>query len=144
MDYDRVARTTKRLIEKNGRAITMLSKASVVSPSNAGKPWNGPGPATAPNGTVQQKYDLTFDTYGVFVVPATSIPTESRGLAYDWVSQDLLAQARHVILVPALGAPDLKLCTDYRDNDGLVQAIIWGQLLMPGDVPLLYCFGTKQ
>lgn len=138
-DYARLAETTKRLIEKNGREVTIYKQANAVSVPNTDKPWKG-------SGTLGQQTPLIepFTCKAVFAVPATSIPTESRGLAFDWVAKDLLIQARHVLLVAAKGAPFLKEHTVYIDNDGTQNAIIWGQLLKPGDIGLLYVFGTRE
>lgn len=133
MDYVKTAKGVKAKIDKYGREITMYKIDS--TPADNTKPWKGAGSP-----------DLIepFVTKGVFAVPATSIPTESRGLAFDWVSKELLSQARHVILVAAYGAPMLRDYKIYRDDSGKEQAIIWGQLLQPGPVGLLYVFGTRE
>lgn len=133
MDYVKKALGVKIKIDKYGRSIRLYKLDRTVADTS--KPWKGSG-----------SHQLTeeYATKGVFVVPATSIPTESRGLAYDWVSKDLLSQARHVILVAAYGAPDLREHNVFIDSDGKSQAIIWGQLLKPGDVGLLYVFGTRE
>lgn len=133
MDYNKIALNVKRLIAENGRDITLYKLSKTTADPN--KPWKGPG-TPVPGGA--------YATKGVFAVPATSIPTESRGLAFDWVSKDLLSQARHVILVAALDAPDLRDYTSFVDEDGKSQGIIWGQLLKPGPVGLLYVFGTLE
>lgn len=138
INYERMARTTKRLIEGNGRRIEVLRTATQVSPANSATPWKGAGSQGSATPIVERHF-----VNALFAVPATSIPTESRGLAYDWVAKDLLLKARHVFLVAALGNPDLKMMNQYIDTDGSRQEIIWGQLLKPGTVPLLYCFGTS-
>lgn len=133
MDFVKAALNTKRLIAKNGRDITLYKLDRTVA--DVTKPWKGSAAPTLGS---------PYVTKGVFAVPATSIPTESRGLAYDWVSKDLLTQARHVILVAAYDAPDLREYNAFSDTNGLTQAIIWGQLLQPGPVGLLYVFGTRE
>lgn len=133
MDYDAIAQIAKDQILDKGRAIS-LYKLSGDPPANVLKPWRGKG--------VQTK-GTPVNTYGVFAVPNTSIPTESRGLGFDWVDQDLLKRARHVCIVPAVGNPDLEgfhICSDgARDF-----TIIWGQCLQPGTVKLIYVFGLAE
>lgn len=132
MDYNKLAATTKRLIDAKGRTVQFYKLDS--TPVDPLRPWVGAGTHTPTDVVI---------TKAVFAIGNTSIPTESRGLAFDWVDKDLLRVTRHVVLVPALGLPslqDYKLVTDLGKNWG----IIWGQLLQPGDVPLMYCFGLKE
>jgi hypothetical protein len=132
MDYAKLAATAKRLCDKAGRPIT-LYKLSAVN-ADAAKPWRGAAVSTSIE---------PVSTVGVFVVPQTSIPTESRGLAFDWIDQELLKRARHVCMVAADGLPDLD---DYKQilDDGVKWDIIWGQCLRPGSTRLLYVFGLAQ
>ena len=131
VDYVKLAKTCQRLINKNGREIR-LQKLAVAE--NVAEPW---------------KSVITQDTLaevickGVFVVPQTSIPTESRGLAFDWVDQDLLKSTRHVVMVAALGLPDLDAYQFVTDS-GKDWKITWGQCLQPSGERLLYVFGLKQ
>lgn len=131
VDYVKLAKTCQRLINKNGREIR-LQKLAVAE--NVTEPW---------------KSAITMDTLaevickGVFVVPQTSIPTESRGLAFDWVDQDLLKSTRHVVMVAALGLPDLDAYPFVTDS-GKDWKITWGQCLQPAGERLLYVFGLKQ
>ena len=131
VDYVKLAKTCQRLINKNGREIR-LQKLAVTE--NVTEPWKS-AIATDPLAEVICK--------GVFVVPQTSIPTESRGLAFDWVDQDLLKSTRHVVMVAALGLPDLDAYQFVTDS-GKDWKITWGQCLQPSGERLLYVFGLKQ
>lgn len=135
MDYTKSAANAQRLIRQNGRLLTFSKLESVAA--DVGKPWRGAGVPV----------DVEpIEEYGVFVIGNTSIPTESRGLAYDWVDSELLKTTRHVCLVPALGLPILdnyKTIIDHTNDDGRWN-IIWGQCLQPGGIRILYCFGLKE
>lgn len=135
MDYEKAASNAQRLIRKNGRLLTLSKLEKTLA--NVGKPWRG----------FAEPADIEFiKEYGAFVIGNTSIPTESRGLAYDWVDSELLKTARHVCLVPALGLPILdnyKTIIDHTNNNGRWN-IIWGQCLQPGNVRILYCFGLQE
>ncbi len=133
-DYVEMAEIVEELINETGRSITLYKISGTAA--DATKPWRGtgtPGP-TKTDGVV---------TKGVFVIPATSIPTESRGLAFDWVDQALLRRTKHVCLTPARGLAVLdthKIITDSSVD----WKIIWGQCLQPGATRLLYIFGVEE
>lgn len=132
MDYAAMAATAKKLIIENGREITITKLSS--EPPNPLKPWRGP--------SVPVKIGHV-STYGVFAVPNTSIPTESRGLAFDWIDDELLKRARHVVIVPALDIPildDYNIITDAGEDF----TVIWGQCLQPGSTRIFYVFGLAQ
>jgi hypothetical protein len=131
VNYDKIAQMVKRQITDKGRGI-VLSKLATAPDAN--KPWRGPSTPFK----VEQ-----FSTFGLFAVPNTSIPTESRGLGLDWIDQDLLSRSRRVVIVAALDAPDLeqhKVLT--LGSEDLV--LIWGQCFQPGSVKLFYVFGLAQ
>jgi hypothetical protein len=128
MDFNKAAANAQRLIRKNGRPIQLYKLSS--TPVDVNKPWRGPG---APTDT-----DVVLE-FGVFAIGNTAIPTESRGLAFDWVDNELLRVTRHVCLVPALGLPVLE---DYKtivdlNNGNTRWNIIWGQCLQPADQRIL-------
>lgn len=131
-DYDEMSALAKELCDEFGRAVTLYKLGN--TDADAGKPWRGEGVQTP---------ESPVATVGVFVVPNTSIPTESRGLAFDWVDQELLTRVRHVLLVPALGLPVLD---DYKlvNDGGQDWKILWGQCLQPGPTRLLYVFGVAR
>ena len=135
MDLNRAAANAQRLIRKNGRPLQFYKLSGTIA--DPLKPWRGAGVAT--------DTDLV-EEYGTFVIGNTSIPTESRGLAFDWVDNELLKIARHVCLVPALGLPPME---DYKTiidpaNGGGRWNIIWGQCLQPNAIRVMYCFGLKE
>lgn len=132
INYVEMADTCKRMIDENGREIT-LSKTSAVPP-DAAKPWRGPSAQVKTN---------QVSAKGVFAIPNTSIPTESRGLGFDWVDAELLKRARRVVIVAAQGLPDLEsynILTDGSEDF----VLIWGQCLQPGSTKLFYVFGLAQ
>lgn len=131
-NYVKLAAGTKVKIIKNGRPIVLYKRDATAA--NPAKPWRGPD-APVNVGVV--------NAHGVFVVPNTSIPTESRGLGFDWVDQDLLKRVRRVCLVYADGLPDLENYNILVD-DGKEFVLTWGQCLKPGSVRLLYVFGMAQ
>lgn len=135
MDFAKAAANAQRLIRKNGRQLKLYQLSPTVA-DNA-KPWRGAGSPVDVNEVVE---------YGAFVIGNTSIPTESRGLAFDWVDNELLKVTRHVCLVPALGVPildDYKTIIDVT-NSNTRWNIIWGQCLQPAEQRIMYCFGLKQ
>jgi hypothetical protein len=131
-DYVKLAATSQRLIAKTGRIITFAKIANNVG--NVLKPWEGSGAHTLTD---------QVSTHGVFTIGNTSIPTESRGLAFDWVDQELLRVTRHVVIVAAKDIPSLIEHKVMLDG-GTTWSIIWGQLLQPGPIPLIYVFGLKE
>lgn len=132
VDYVKLASTAKRLIEKNGR---MVRFSRLTDQSEPGKEWSASGPQIIE----------TVNAKGVFIVANTSIPTVSRGLGLDWISEDLLKQARSVVMTFATGLPDLSNFHIVRELDSDRQnEIIWGQALQPADVKLMYILGLRE
>lgn len=131
VDYVKISATCKRLIDKNGRD---ASFKKFVQGANPAQPWK----ATVALDIVSQ-----VDCKGVFVIPQTSIPTESRGLAFDWVDHDLLKTTRHVVMIAAEGLPEME---DYHvvEDSGRTWKIVWGQCLQPADRRMLYVFGLQE
>lgn len=135
MNYTRIQEVAKRLIDTNGRDLKLYKLSKVSADST--KPWRGPA------GGAQEIAEVI--TKGAFVIGNTSIPTESRGLAFDWIDNDLLRITRHVCIVPALNNPvleDYKVMLDVDDSTRW--NILWGQCLKPGPTRLLYVFGLKE
>lgn len=135
MDFVKSAQNAQRLIRKNGRPLQFYKIGdSIADPT---KPWRGAG-APIDTGLVEE--------FGVFAIGNTSIPTESRGLAFDWVDSELLKTTRHVVLVPAFSLPvmeEYKTIIDVSQGNSRWN-IIWGQCLQPAEQRLIYCFGLKQ
>lgn len=135
MDFLRAAKNAQRLIRKNGRRVTLYKFDG--GPADPGKPWRGAG--------VPTDIEPVTDS-AVFAIGNTAIPTESRGLAFDWVDNELLKTTRHVFLFPALDLPPLE---EYKtmidiDNGNTRWNIIWGQCLQPADQRIMYVFGLQQ
>lgn len=133
MDYLKMATMARNQIIDKGRPI-VLSKLTGDPAADPAKPWRGTGAKVKVS---------PVNTYGVFAVPNTSIPTESRGLGYDWIDVELLKRARKVCIVPALDNPALD---DYHilTDGGKDFVLIWGQCLKPGTQPLIYVFGMAE
>jgi hypothetical protein len=135
MDFLKAASNAQRLIRANGRPVQLYKLDGTLA--DPLKPWRGAG---APTDTE------LVEEYGVFAIGNTAIPTESRGLAFDWVDSELLRVTRHVFLLPALDLPpmeDYKTVIDVK-NGNTRWNIIWGQCLQPAEQRILYCFGLKQ
>lgn len=132
MDYAKFAVLADKQIRDKGRAISLFKLSGV--PADNAKPWRGAGTQTKTG---------QIDTFGLFVIPNTSIPTESRGLGLDWIDQDLLKRTRRVCLVPALGLADLEPYSLLSDG-GREYVLIWGQCFKPGDTRIFYVFGLAE
>jgi len=124
------AETARRLIDKNGRAITIV-KLSQALDDNA-KPWRGEAaPRTTPEDSV--------DAIGVFV------PLSSQQILGIQASPDLdVTRGQQICLVAANNsAGDLTLHNEILDG-GTRWRIVRAQLLQPGSTALLYAFEVKQ
>lgn len=131
-DYSEGAALALELCTEFGRDLKFYKLSN--TPADPLKPGRGPGAPVRTN---------EVSSVGAFVIPNTSIPTESRGLAFDWIDQDLLRRVREVCLVPASGLPDLD---DYKLilDGGEYWKIIWGQCFKPGPTRLFYVFGVLR
>lgn len=135
MDFHKAALNAQRLIRLNGRQLKFYKLGSTVA--DPAMPWRGAGQPIDTEEVLE---------YGSFVIGNTAIPTESRGLAFDWVDEELLRTTRHVCIVPALDMPPME---DYKTiidiyNDNSRWNIIWGQCLQPAEEKIMYVFGLKQ
>jgi hypothetical protein len=131
-DYAEDAQFALEMIEEYGRPV-VISKLSAEDADNT-KPWRGAGAETP---------IASLSTTAAFIIPNTSIPTESRGLALDWIDEEQLRRVREVCIVPAAGMPDLK---DYSliTDDSTVYKIVWGQAFRPGPTRIFYVFGLVE
>jgi hypothetical protein len=120
------------MIEEYGRPIVIQQLST--DDADPEKPWRGPGTSTV---------IASLSTTGTFIIPNTSIPTESRGLALDWIDEEQLRRVREVCIVPAAGMPDL---IDYSliVDDTTVYRIVWGQAFRPGPTRIFYVFGLAE
>lgn len=132
MDYTEFAQAALDAITDAGRSVTLYKLDGAVIDNT--KPWRGKQAQTKTS---------AVPTFGLFVIPDTSIPTESRGLGLDWMDQELLKRARRVCLVPAMGNPDLEPYNVLSDGSRDF-VLIWGQCFKPGDTPIFYVFGLAE
>lgn len=131
-DYSDDVQFALEMIEEYGRAVVISKLSSEdVDPE---KPWRGAGIETP---------IASMSTKAAFIIPNTSIPTESRGLALDWIDEEQLRRVREVCIIAAAGMPDLK---DYSliTDDSTVYKIIWGQAFRPGPIRIFYVFGLVE
>jgi hypothetical protein len=133
MDYNRFVDITDQKIRETGRAVTLYKLDN--TPVDSTKPWRGPASTPAKI--------ASYSTFGLFMIPHTSIPTESRGLAMDWIDVDLLKRSKRVCLIPAKGAPDLQPYSLLSDG-GSDFVLIWGQAFKPGPTLIFYVFGLAE
>lgn len=131
VDYARLAATAKRLIEANGRSITLLRANS--TPTDASKPWRG---AAASAATALGGASIT--AIGVFVSPSGSQLGRTR--REDGTLSVVFEQ---VCLVAAASLPagtDLEEFTRVTDG-GRVWRIEVVEPLNPGSTALVYSLG---
>lgn len=124
-DYSGFVALAQRLIENNGRSVTMQRhSAGVADPS---KPWKGPGVPTI---------DLTKNVQAVF------LPAGGNSFGKNFISSELLERCEQVCMVAPTDI-SLEGFTAILDNGSRWQ-IEWGQVLRPGPVIVLYAFGVKR
>jgi hypothetical protein len=126
MDYARAVALAQRLINKNGRTITVERLSS--TPTDANKPWKGPSAPTVA-GSAQPK--------GVFL-PVSSA-SELGLFAPD---DELLKRIEQLVLIAADGVNAFD--TFHRISDGVLYRIDWVRVLKPGDTVILYAMGIKR
>lgn len=126
MDYARAQALARKLIAKNGKAVTFQRlDATAVDPT---KPWKGPGTPT-----VAQSEDTV----------AVSLPHASLvDLGFNAVDDELLKRTEQVLLVPG-GAVDLEPFTNLLEA-GVRWRIEWVRTLKPATLTVLYAFGVKR
>lgn len=126
MDYVKIAATVTKLINANGRDITISKIDKATQDPN--KPWKQ---STTPPALLG-----SLATRGVFVPPSGT------GFGMSFVPAELLARCDEVLLVgPAV--EDMDTYNLILDN-GLRYSIEWVYKLKPNFNVLLYAFGTKR
>lgn len=126
MDYARAVALAQRLINKNGRLITIDRLSSV--PVDADKPWKGPGAPTV---------DATVSPKAVFLPHASLID-----LGLFAKDDELLKRVEQVALIASDGVNDLS--GFHRITDVVMYRIDWVRALKPGDTVILYAMGIKR
>jgi hypothetical protein len=129
VDYNRLAATALRLINKNGRSISFVKLNE--TPADSDRPWNGPVAG-----------ETTIDLKGVFVPPNTvrQFGLTALGEGTEW--KDLVTFSEEIIIV-AQGEVDLREYTKVVDRTER-WGIIGMQVLRPGDVTLLAFVGVRR
>lgn len=129
VDYVRLQATALRLINENGRAITLVRKSR--TPADANEPWNGP-----------TGMDTSLSLVGVFVPPNSvrefGLPALGEGTEYV----DMLRFSQQIVIV-APQANDVRGYEIVRDR-----SVDWGilatQVLRPGDLTMLAFIGVRR
>lgn len=124
MDYARAVALAQRLINKNGRTITIDRLSAVALDVN--KPWKGPGAPTVA---------ATVSPKAVFL-PHASLSD----LGLFAPDDELLKRAEQVALLAADGTNDFT--TFHRITDTTMYRIDWVRALKPGDTVILYAIGV--
>jgi hypothetical protein len=127
MDYARAVALAQRLIDKNGRTITIDQLSSV--PVDANKPWKGPAVPTVA---------ATASLKAVFL-PVSSA-SELGLFAKD---DELLKRVEQVALIAADGVNDLTAFHRITDV-GSFWKVDWTRELKPGPTTILYAIGVKR
>jgi hypothetical protein len=126
MDYARAVALAQRLINKNGRTITVEQLSS--TPADPSKPWKGPGaPTVAASATPKAVF-----------LPVSSA-SELGLFAKD---DELLKRVEQLVLLAADGVNAFD--EFHRINDTVVYRIDWVRALKPGDTVILYAMGIKR
>ncbi len=128
-DFTKIAKTVKRLIDANGRSVTLIKQG--VTEADGTKPWRSdPAPAAE-----------SVTGIGVFV------STEPGKLGAQWFNPTNLKRGDQVLFFAALDddGKELQEFDTVTDSlDGAVWKIVHTQLLSPGLTKLLYQFQVRR
>ena len=135
VDYDKLALTAQRLIQENGRAITL--KRNDRTTADPAKPWNGPTTVEAPTS------DLSL--YGVFVPPNTVRQFGLTALGQGTELIDLL-KFREQIIITSQGQVDIRnydrvVDSGYPNENWSLTGM---QVLRPGNTYILAFIGVRR
>ena len=124
VNYVRIAATAKRLIEANGRNVTLIRKSR--TPANASEPWRGPtSPGDATVGVVKAIiYPVREEEIDGFLIKA--------GMEKATIAHDSLATPQ-----------------DLRDIDAIIDAtvtykVVKAVVIGPGGTNLVYEFFLER
>ena len=130
-DFVKLAATAKRLVEKNGRTLSLYKRS--VTPANSSQPWRGTGVA-----------DTTGDPLDVI---GCVVPASGSGFGRRRVVDGELAEAfEQVALVAASSVPvgiDLERFSTIVDGKRAWK-IDNVEKLQPADVPLVFVLGLTS
>lgn len=128
VDYAKLAKTAERLVNVNGRVITLVRKSETAA--DPLKPWKGP-----------QAGETLLTMKGVFVPPNTvrQFGITSLGQGTEFV--DMISFSEHIAIV-FQGENDIREYTTLRD--GVDWNILGIQVLRPADINLLAFIGVRR
>lgn len=123
-DYEKFAALATRLINKNGRLISLQMLSA--EPEDPNKPWKGSGVPT-----VSQSVD----------VQAVFLPASGGGFGKDIIDEELLKRVSQIALVEPK-QEGLELFTQIADGE--IYKIEWAQALKPANKTVLYLIGVAR
>lgn len=138
-DYQKLAQTAKRLIDKSGRSITINRLER--TPADVSKPWRG---EANPRATGQVESSIT--TIGVFVHPDGLRDQEmTRPFGFSAIDQELLKRFNQMVLVSGAGT-NFQNLEDYDEvSDGTsswkIELVV---KLQPGDVNIMSALALSK
>jgi hypothetical protein len=124
VNYVRIAATAKRLIEENGRDVTLIKKTR--APADSAAPWRGP---TSPGNT-------TVDTIKAVIYPKEEKNSEGE-LVYMGYEVAMLAH-------DSLAAPSDLTTLDAVVDEGLTYKVTKASKIGPGDTVITYELHLKR
>ena len=124
VNYVKAAATTKRLIEANGRDVTLVRKNQ--TPADANKPWRSP--ATAVNVTVG-------------TVKAVFYPIEEKDEDGGLLRR---GEEKMMIAHDSLASPSDLEDIDHVSDNGRIYKVVTACPLGPGSVRIAYEFIVKR
>ena len=133
VDYVRLAATAKRLIDKNGRAISIVKLER--DPVDGAKPWRGD---PSPRDTGQP--EATATTIGVFVEPGSI-----KHWGFMEISEELIGRWEQVVMVSGNGVNQVDLEEYDEVVDGTIRWRIQNVIkLKPADLTMIYALGLSR
>jgi len=133
-NYAKLQKTAQRLIDKNGRSITLVRQDRTND--NASRPWKN---NADPSGAGAQKEIVK----GVFVPPNTVRQFGLTALGQGAEIEDLIANSENVIIISPGDAYDVREFQEVIDGTE-TWGIVGTQILRPADLVLLGFLGVKR
>lgn len=130
VDYTKLQATANRLIEENGRAISLVRLSQ--TPADSNKPWQGPADD-------EEEFE---EVYGCFVPPNTVRQFGITSLGEGTEVQDLVKHSEQIIIT-AQGDLDVRSYSEILDRDER-WGIVGIQVLRPGNTTLLSFIGVRR
>lgn len=136
-DYVRLAATAKRLIEANGRNVTLYKPNT--TPANPSQPWRGPD-TTSPPDSGKGGDSLT--------VLACFVPARGTSFGADRTARpgSLLEDVEQYALIASTSMPDGTDLTQYDsiDDGSNIWQIVFSGELRPSTTSLIWEVGVKR